>query len=111
MPLHDTSRIQDDAAYWSALSDRVASNALAQRQNMLFVLSGTRAAWITAACVAFALAAGWMFDRRSETLGRRSDDSVLWTLAVGASDRGAIPFEVPNAPPSIGALLLSGAAR
>ena len=63
MPLHDTSSIPDEPAYWSSLTERVAANALAHRPSVVYWMSATSGIWIAAACLILAVALGLVAQR------------------------------------------------
>ena len=102
--LFDTTQVPDDAAYWDALAERVASHA-ARESNAggfdWFVQS--RASWVAASVLlAAALALMVLPDENSSAWSSRAE----WAQALAPADDVGRAITLPDGPPAIGAMLL-----
>jgi len=96
----DTSMIPDDAAYWTALSGRIAEGALRRRSAMGWLASSPRA-WLVAASLAGAAALG------TSLAWKRAASSAAeasLTVALIPQDGLARALLEPQAPPALTAL-------
>lgn len=99
----DTSMIPDDAAYWDALSGRIAAAAL-RRHSVLAWLATSRRAWLVAASIGCAAAAGTSV--LSRIASARVPDASL-SAALLPQDRLARALLEPGSPPPLTALTLA----
>lgn len=109
MTLHfDTDQVRDDPAYWDVLAKRVAANA-AHRSNASGInwLAHSRMSWIAASLVLATALAFIVLPADKRSANRPDGD---WERVFAPADAVGKALVMHNAPPAIGALLLSGAS-
>lgn len=104
--LFDTSQVRDDAGHWDALAERVAAGAARESNEGGFDwFSHSRASWVAASLLLAAALASMVLP--AENSSARSF-SAEWAQALAPADAVARAIILPDRPPAIGALLLSG---
>jgi hypothetical protein len=108
----DTRQIPDDPRHWDALAARIAARATdASRTDGFAWFAHSRASWVGASLL---LAAALAFFVLPTTESSMMSERTTWVGALAPTDELGWAIAAPDAPPSIGALLLgdpNGPAR
>lgn len=100
----DTTTIRDDADYWDALTERVATNAAREStaSGLAWLAQSRTSSWLAASLLLAAALAFLVLPSKSLSARRPGAD---WEQALAPADDVGQAIVLRDAPPVIGALL------